>query len=412
MEIQITPKSSSGVERAVEVTVPAAEITAAEEKTTRRYASSVRLPGFRVGKAPAAIVKKRFATEIRNEAIESIIRKAYKEIIEKDDIKVVSQPHVHDLKFEEGQPLTFEFHYEVGPTVELARVEGFRVERKTSELTEEQFQEQLQAMREEKAAWVPIEDKPVEGDMVKVALAIANDEGVIGEEQEVPFVLGDGKAIAAIEELVMEAKPGETIERAVRWPDDFPDESQRGISKVVRMTLRDAKRKTLPELDDAFAREVGDFDSMEALSDAVREDMKNYLERESDSAVRSDLLNEIISANPFDVPKTWINRMLDQYAQMYGVPEDQREQFDTEFRTIAESQIKRDLILETLAERENLTASEKEIDDRITEQATERNISPGELYSAFEKAGRLKELEHSITQEKVFSWLLERNEVV
>lgn len=412
MEIQITPKSSSGVERAVEVTVPAAEITAAEEKTTRRYASSVRLPGFRVGKAPAAIVKKRFATEIRNEAIESIIREAYKEIIEKDDIKVVSQPHVHDLKFEEGQPLTFEFHYEVGPTVELARVEGFRVERKTSELTEEQFQEQLQAMREEKATWVPIEDKPVEGDMVKVALAIANDEGVIGEEQEVPFVLGDGKAIAAIEELVMEAKPGETIERAVRWPDDFPDESQRGISKVVRMTLRDAKRKTLPELDDAFAREVGDFDSMEALSNAIREDMKNYLERESESAVRSDLLNEIISANPFDVPKTWINRMLDQYAQMYGVPEDQREQFDTEFRTIAESQIKRDLILETLAERENLTASEKEIDDRITEQATERNISPGELYSAFEKAGRLKELEHSITQEKVFSWLLERNEVV
>ncbi len=412
MEIQITPKNTTGVERAVEVSVPAAEIIAAEEKTTRRYASSVRLPGFRVGKAPAAIVKKRFADEIRNEAIESVVREAYKEIIEKNDVKVVSQPHVHALKFEEGQPLTFEFHYEVGPDIVLAKTDGFKVEKKKNELTEEQVQEQLQTLRDERATWSPIEDKPLEGDMVKVSLAIADESGAFGSAQEVPFVLGDGKAIAAIEELITEATPGQTVERPVKWPEDFPDESQRGVSKTVRMTLLEAKRKTLPELDDAFARELGDFDSVGALITAVRDDMTNYIEREADASVRGSLINEIIAANPFDVPKTWVARMLQQYAEMYGIPNEQREQFDAEFRNIAEGQIKRDLVIEKIAEEQKLTASEKEIDDKITEQAAARQVPPGELYAAFEKAGRLKELEMSITQDKVFDWLMERNEIV
>ena len=117
MEIQLTPKSTTGVERAVEVSVPASEVAAAEERTTKRYASQARLPGFRPGKAPAAVVRKKFAEAIRNETIETVVREAYKEIVEKDNIQVASQPHIHDLKFEEGSPLTFEFHYEVRPTV-------------------------------------------------------------------------------------------------------------------------------------------------------------------------------------------------------------------------------------------------------------------------------------------------------
>ena len=140
MEIQITPKNSTGVERAVEVTVPAAAIAAAEENTTRKYASKVRLPGFRPGKAPAAIVKKRFAEAIRNETIETVVREAYKEIVEKDDVKMASQPHIHGLNFEEGKALTFEFHYEVRPTVELARTSGFRIERNKQEVSDAHVQ--------------------------------------------------------------------------------------------------------------------------------------------------------------------------------------------------------------------------------------------------------------------------------
>jgi trigger factor len=411
MEIQITPKSSTGVERAVEVTIPAAEVAAAEERTARRYASSVRLPGFRPGKAPAAMVKKRFAEQIRNETIEAVVREAYQEIV-KDDTKIASQPHVHGLTFEEGKPLTFEFHYEVRPTVALEKTTGFRLERPKQEVTDEQFEEQLDQLREEKAIWAPVDGKPMEGDQVRVALAVADETGAIGEQREIPLVIGDKKAIPGIEELITEAASGETIERPVRWPDDFPDEAQRGQSKVVRMTLNEVKRKTLPALDDAFAREMGDFDSADALRSAVRDDMKKYVEREADAAVRQQLIEEVITANPFDVPQSWVKQLMENYAQAYQIPQEQREQFDGEFRTIAERQIKRDLVIETLADREKLTASERDIDDRVAEQAEARNMSPSELYTALEKAGRLKEMERSITEEKVFQWLMGQNEIV
>jgi trigger factor len=412
MEIQITPKNSTGVERTVEVTVPAAEVAAAEERTTRRYASQARLPGFRPGKAPAAVVKKRFADAIRNETIETVVREAYKEIVEKDDVKIASQPHIHDLKFEEGQPLTFEFHFEVRPTPELARTNGFRVERRGTDVTDEQVQQQIDQLRDERATWAPVEGKPQEGDMVNVGLAVADENGAIGEQRDVSLVLGDGKAIPGIEELIMQAAPGETLEQPVRWPDDFPDEAQRGQTKTVRMTLHDVKRKTLPAFDDAFAREVGDFDSADALRSAVRDDMTKYMERESESAARQQLIDQVIDANPFDVPRSWVKQLVDNYAQAYNIPEEHRAAFDAEFAPVAERQIKRDLIVETIAEQEQLAATERDLDDRIAAQAAERGADPGQLYTALEKSGRLKDLERTITEDKVFQWLLDRNDVV
>ncbi len=412
MEIQLNPKTTTGVERAVEVTVPAAEVAAAEERTTKRYASQARLPGFRPGKAPAAVVRKKFAEAIRNETIESVVREAYKEIVEKDNIQVASQPHIHDLKFEEGSPLTFEFHYEVRPTVEITRSNGFKIRREPSAVTNEQVQEQIDRLRDERAAWAPVEDKPIEGDMVSVGLSVADEDGKLAEPRDVSLVLGDGKAIPGIEELIMEAAPGNTVEHAVHWPDDFPEEAQRGQTKTVRATVHEVKRKSLPALDDAFAREVGDFDSADALRAAVREDMQKFAERESEAHVRQRLVDEIVSANPFDVPRSWVGQLVDNYAETYQVPVDQRAQFDTEFAQVAERQIKRDLIVEALAEQEKLAASERDLDDKIAEQATERGVDPGQLYASLEKAGRLKDMERTITEDKVFKWLAERNDIV
>ncbi|HWG35775.1 MAG TPA: trigger factor [Gemmatimonadaceae bacterium] len=412
MEIQLNPKTTTGVERAVEVTVPASEVAAAEERTTKRYASQARLPGFRPGKAPAAVVRKKFAEAIRNETIESVVREAYKEIVEKDNIQVASQPHIHDLKFEDGSPLTFEFHYEVRPTVELGRTSGFKVRREPVTVTDEQLQEQIDRLRDEHAAWAPVEGKPIEGDMVSVGLSVADDEGKLAEPRDVSLVLGDGKAIAGIEELIMEAGPGETVERPVRWPEDFPEEAQRAQTKTVRATVHEVKRKSLPALDDAFAREIGDFDSADALRSAVRQDMEKFAQRESEAHVRHSLIDQVIAANPFDVPRSWVGQLVDNYAETYQVPVDQRAQFDTEFAQVAERQIKRDLIVDAIAEQEKLTASERDLDDRIAEQAAERGVEPGQLYTALEKGGRLKDLERTITEDKVFKWLVERNDIV
>jgi trigger factor len=412
MKIEFTPRETEGVERRIQVSVPAEAVKDAEDKAARRYASSARLPGFRPGKAPATVVKKKFGEAIRQEALESLVREAYQEFIEKESIKVAAQPHVHDLKFEEGKPLTFELHLEVRPNIELARTNGFRIERPAVAITDEQVVEQLERVRDEKATWTPVNEKPLPGDMVNVAIATGAQGAETGEAKSYPIELGAGQAIAGIEELIMSATPAETIERPVKWPDDFPDESQRGQTKTVRITLNEVKRKSAPPLDDAFAREVGDFESLEALRSAVRTDLERHAQHEIEAGVRQQLVDQIISANSFDVPRSWVQQFVENYAEAYQIPAEQREQFAGEFRSMAERQIRRDLVIETIAEKQGLTATEKDLDDRIAEQAEKRGVNPGQLYAQLEKSGRLKEMERSITEDNVFKWLLDRNDVV
>jgi len=411
MNIEITPKKTDGVERLLQISVPVETVRDAEDKAARRYATRVRLPGFRPGKAPAAMIKKKFADAIRQETLESLVQEAYKEVLEREKFKLASQPHVHDVKFSDNEPLTFELHLEVRPDIELARVQGFRVHRTERHVTDEQVREQIDAVRDQRATWTPVEDRPTPGDMVTVVLATADETGAMPEGRQYPLVLGADQAIPGIEELIMEARPGETVERPVKWPDDFPDESQRSKTKTVRVTLQEVKRKTVPELDDAFAREVGDFDSLDALTKSVRDDLETNAKRETESELRQRLLDDIIGANHFEVPPSWVNQLVDAYANAYQIPEGERERFGSEFRPMAERQVRRDLVIDTVAERENLTATESDLDDRIAETAAKRGADPGQLYASLQKAGRLKELERSITEDKVFNWLLERNTV-
>lgn len=411
MDIQITTKKSEGAERLLEVSVPADAVREVEEKTARRYASTVRLPGFRPGKVPTAVVRKRFKDAIRQQVLEAVVNEAFQEIVQREGLRVAAQPHVHDVHFADGEPLTFELHLEVRPEVELSRVSGFRLKRNATDVTDEQVREQLEQLRDQRATWSPVEEQPTPGDMVTVELATADDGGEVPEGKEYRIVIGSGQAIAGIEELIMELTPGATVERPVRWPDDFPDEAQRGKTKPVRVTLKDVKRKALPDLDDAFAREVGDFDSLDALRAAIGRDLAEHVRREADAAVRSQLLDEIASANRFDVPQSWVSQLIDGYMQAYKVPDTERERFAQEFRSVAERQVRRDLIIDTIAEREKLAATEGDIDDRVAEVASKRNADPAQVYASLQKAGRLREIEHSITEEKVFAWLLERNTV-
>ena len=411
MKIEFSPAPGEGVERHVRVSIPVEAVREAEQKAAHRYASTVRLPGFRPGKAPPTVVRKKFGEAIRQEAVESLVREAYQEFIEKESIKVAAQPHVHDLKFEEGKPLTFELHLEVRPTIELARTSGFRIDRPAASISEEQVTQQLEQIRDEKASWTPVAEKPVLGDMVNVSIS-TGDSPDKAEDKSYPIVLGAGQAIAGIEELIMEAAPGETVERPVKWPDDFPNEAERGKTKKVRVTVNEVKRKSAAPLDDAFAREVGDFDSLAALSAAVRSDLERHAGHEIEANVRQQLIDQIISANSFDVPKSWVQQFVQNYAEAYQVPEGQREQFAGEFRAMAERQIRRDLVIETIAEKEGLAATEKDLDERIGAQAEKRGMNPDQIYAQLEKSGRLREMERSITEDKVFKWLLDRNDVL
>jgi trigger factor len=411
MNITITPTEKTGISRRLQISVPTETVATYEDQAAKKYASQVSLPGFRPGKAPPSMVRKRFAEAIRQEAIELVINEAFKEAVERESLKLAAQPHVHDLKAEPGQPLEFELHCEVRPEIALTTVDGFSIARREAPVNDESVEEQIERLREQKADWRPEEGKPAPGDMVNVLLSTAEADGSMPDGREYRLVLGGGQAIPGIEELIMEATPGQTVERAVRWPDDFPDESQRGATKNARVTLVDVKRKSLPTLDDAFAREIGDFDTMDALRAAVRVDMSEHAKRDADADVRGQIIEKLVEANPFDVPNSWVNQLIEGYMQMYQVPDAEKQRFAQEFRPMAERQVRRDLIVDTLAERESLTASASDVDARIEEMAKARNADPGQVYAQLQKAGRLQEIERELTEERVFAWLFERNPV-
>ncbi len=411
MNISITPSEQTGISRRLQISVPPETVAEYEDRAARKYATQVRLPGFRVGKAPPSMVRKRFAEQIRQEAIELVVNEAFKEAVERESLKLASQPHVHDLKFEPGQSLEFELHCELRPELALTSVQGFSITRRDAPIGDDAVEEQLEKLREQKADWMPVAEKPAPGDMVTVMLSTADASGTLPESKEYRLVLGGGQAVPGIEELIMEASEGETVERTVKWPEDFPDEAQRGVAKLARVTLTAVKRKSMPALDDAFAREVGDFDTVEALRAAVRTDMGEHTKRESEADVRGQLIERIVEANPFDVPQSWVRQLVESYMQMYGVPETEKERFAQEFRPMAERQVRRDLIIDTLAERESLTASVSDVDARIEEMAKARNADPGQVYAQLQKAGRLQEIERELTETRVFAWLMERNPV-
>lgn len=411
-DISITKTKEDVASKSLQVSVPADRVRQAEKRAVKYYGANARLPGFRPGKAPEAVVRRRFGDAIRQTMLEELIRESWDAAQKAESLKPIAEPHIHNLKFEDGQDLEFEFHVEVRPDVALKKTGGFKVERKVPPVTSEQVQERVRDLQERKASWLPVEgEKPAPGQMVRMEVAPLEGDAA-GASQPYTMVLGEGRAIPEVEERVMTLLPGQTVDAEVRFPDDHPDESKRGQTRRVRITLHEVKRQELPPLDDAFAREVGDFETLDALRDAVRKDLEQDAGQSADAAVRQDLLNQIYQTNDVPAPDSLVTRLIQGYMKAYEIPEERFEQFSKEFRPVAEQQVRRELVLDAVVESNHLQATEKDMDERITALAAGRNMPTGQLYAQLEKAGRLRELERSLTEDKAFAWLLQQSTVV
>jgi trigger factor len=410
-QITVEKTAEDSASKSLRVTVPVDRVREAEAKALKYYAKRARLPGFRPGKAPETVVRKRYGDAIRQSVLEEVIRESWETAKTSESLKPITDPAIRNLKFEEGSPIEFELHVEVRPELKLERVGGFRVERRVAPVTDSAVEEQLARIQEHKAAWIPVEGaKPTAGQMVRVEVAPIENE-VAGASQPHDLVLGQNQAIPELEERIMSLTPGDTVEADVRFPDDHPEESRRGQSRRVRITLHEVKRQELPPLDDALAREAGDFESLDALRAAVRQDLEREATREADAEVRRNLMGQLVEANRVEAPHSLVHRLLHGYAEMYKVPEEQLPTFEQQFHPIAEEQVKRDLALDALVEAQGLRATESELDQRINNMATARGVPAAQVYASLQKANRLQELERAITEEKAFDFLLKQSTV-
>lgn len=410
-EFQITRTKDEPGATTIAVEAPVERVKEAERKATAYYSKRVRLPGFRKGKVPGNVIRRRFGDAIKETIIRELVSDSWKVAVDREKLEPIAEPRVHSLKFEDDQPVTFEFLVEVKPALTLERLSGFSVKRTVPPVADAQVQEQLDHLRRENAPLRPIEDeRPRRGDHVQVSMATLT-EGEAGEPRPYQLEIGSGQALPELEERIMEMAPGQTADVVIKFPEDYADESKRGQTMSVRVTLNGVKRLDLPAADDDFAREVGDFDTIDQLRAAIREDLEKAAEREADAGVRRELLEQITAANQVPAPRPMVERVIRMYGRAYGVPDDQLGKFATEFGPIAEAQVKRDLVLQHVAENEQLRATEDEVDERIERIAKARDQEPGKVYAALQQDDRIKELESSITEEKVFDFLLKQSTV-
>jgi trigger factor len=413
-DIQITRTKDEPGETTLSVEAPVERVRAAQQKAAAMYAKRARLPGFRKGKVPLNVIRSRFGDAIKEAVVQELLQESWKLALDQEGLEPIAEPQIRDFKIEEDTPVTFEIVVEVKPDIKVDRTGGFSLQRKVKHVGDEMVDDQLDELRRQKARWVPIEEKkPAPGQMVRVTVSTLKDGEEVEEGGSQPYelVLGQDQALPEIEDKIMQLTPGETTDTTITVPGDPGDEQKQGQTISARITLHDVKEQELPELDDALAAELGDFDSVERLREAVREDLENNAKREADADVRRQLIEQLAAANNVSAPQPLVNRLLAAYREAYRIPEDQNEKFAVEFAPIAEAQVKRDLLLESIAGQHDLKATEEDIDERVEKIAKARDMEPGKVFASLQKENRIRELEQSITEEKVFAHLLEQSTV-
>jgi trigger factor len=422
--LQVSVEEPSSYARRLSVTVPADRVKRVRQRVAQQITRNVRLPGFRKGKIPDNLVQKQFGPAIEQQTVDEVIQETYREALDQSKVKPINQGTVQDVHYHgEGGELHYHVDVEVQPELNLARTSGFVVARPSDAVEDSDVDSVLERLRSDRATLTTVEDaNPDLGDEVQVRLTTHSDEADAepAEAQEYKFVLGEGQAIPAIEEAIMSLTPGEERDFEISFPEDFADDEQAG--KTVRMTigLVELKHREFPELDDDFAQSVGSFDSMEALRTRIRADLQEDARRRADAAVRDALIGQILEANPVEAPTSMLDRYLDY---MTGVGEGQRRpqrnaeqeerfsQFREMMRPQAEATLKRMLVIETLADREGLRATQDEVDARVEALAQAHGRSPSDVWLELEKSGQLQSLEAEITEDKVFDWLRGQNTI-
>jgi trigger factor len=274
----------------------------------------------------------------------------------------------------------------------------------------------LERVREQNGVWRPEESgSPADRDLVSVKILRIDGAGAPLEDAEwrdYDFVLGQGDAIPDIEAAIKGLEPGGTGEFDVTFPDDFPDEGRRGAVERVRIELTGRRVLDLPALDDDLAKQVGDFESLDDLKTKIRADMEREAQDASESGVRSRLLDLLIEANPFDVPHSMVDRYATAVIGDQGIPDDRKAEVLERIRPEAERAVKRLLVVDRVAEKEGLSATDDEIDARVEEIAGASQSTAAKVYAELQKAGRLEAIERDLTESKVFGFLKEKSKII
>jgi trigger factor len=412
----------------LEVEVDEAKVASALDKAFKKVVNRVNVPGFRRGKVPRQLFEKRFGVEsLYQEAIDILLPEAYVQAVEEAGIEPVDRPEVDIEQFAKGQPMKFKAKVTVKPEVKLGEYKGLEVEVQDDEVSDEEVAEELKRQQQRYAELVPAE----EGAAKNGDVAVIDFEGFVegeafqgGKAEKYSLELGSGSFIPGFEDQIVGMEKGQEKDVNVTFPETYHVEELKGKAAVFKVKLHDIKHKVLPELDDEFAKDVSEFETL----DEYKQDIKSRLserKRESAKAALETAVVEKAAANAeVDIPAAMINHevdhmlrdferrirsqgmTLDLYYKFSGQSEDALKE---QMRGEAEKRVRNNLVLEAIAKAEKVEATEADVEAELQKIANSMKLPVAEVRAAVEGNGNLEGLKQDIVVRKTVEFLVENS---
>ena len=370
------------------VTVDEKAVDAKISQTYKDFARKYNFPGFRKGKAPLAMIEKMYGPSIFYEdAANDLIPDAYDKALEECEEDIVSSPRIEVTQIEAGKPFVFTATVALKPEVKLGEYKGVKIEKIDREVTEEDVMAEINRERENNARNISVEDRPVkDGDMTVIDFEGFVDDVAFegGKGENYPLTIGSGAFIPGFEEQLVGAEIGKEVEVKVTFPEDYQAENLQGKEAVFKCTVKEIKEKELPELDDEFASEISEFDTLEEYKEDVKKNLAEKKEKDAKTARENEAVDVAVKASEMEIPdamlETQQRQMVDEFAQritMQGLSMEQYMQFTganyqqliDQVKPQAEERIKSRLVLEAIAKAENIVASEEDFEEEMKTMA-------------------------------------------
>jgi trigger factor len=404
----------------VRVEIPTDVVNAEIDRVATDYSRKARVPGFRPGKAPARVIKQRFKEQILHDVAHDLIPRAVGDALREKGMEAVDTPDVRDVTIEEGQPLTFTASFDTVPAFDPGDLSAIALQRPAVAIDEEAVSGALQRLRDRGARHEPVEGRGVDdGDTVVLDLERRDTKGEPETHKDVSIELGAKANPPGFDAQLLGLDVGATRSFDIHYPQDYPIGELAGTDVSYTVTVKGIKRRVLPELDDEFAKDLGDFETLDALKTRVREDLEHEARHAADREVRAELMKQLAARVPFDVPASMvereINRRLEDFARrLMDQNVDPRQAgidwsaFRESQRGVAREAVAAALALDEVTRREQLEVSEDEVEREVSRYAERTGRTPAAVRAALEKEGGLSRIYAGLRREKSIDFVMSR----
>ena len=413
-------ETKSNTKREIEVEVPPEEVARETEALIQKYQKVARLPGFRRGHVPPSIIRQRFAADIKNDVVDALVPRYFRKETDKLGLVPVSQPRVTDLHVHEGEPLRFKASFEVMPTIRPEGYKELRADKPVVSVTAEEVEDSLNSVREQHAAFTSVEGRPlVEGDFAQVSLdGQPNDgEGQPVHMDDVLVEIGGKNTMPEFNENLRGVSAGEERSFDVNYPADSADKRLAGKTFKYTVKVLSIKQKTLPELNDQFAKELGEFASLDEVRQRIREGMEEERKHGAEHEAKDKLVAELVKRNDFEVPEALVERQIDVRLERglralaaQGMRTEDIKKMDFNRlragqRDQALQEVKASLLLDKIAEEEKIDVSDEEIDREVEALAKQSKQTSEAIRARLTRDGALDRIRNRIRNEKTLDFL-------